>query len=42
MASDQTPESYQQLAGASPDGTGVFLRVDASGESTVQFEQNLS
>lgn len=42
MASDQTPESYRQLAAASPEGTGVFLRVEASGEATVLFEQNLT
>jgi hypothetical protein len=42
MASDQTPEGYKQLAAASPEGTAVFLRVDASGETTVLFEQNLT
>jgi hypothetical protein len=42
VASNQTPQKYQVLVRQGNNGTGVFLRVGASGETLVTFEPNLS
>jgi len=42
MASDQTPVKYKILAPQGRLGTGVFLRIGASGDTLVSFEPNLT
>jgi hypothetical protein len=42
MASDQTRQQYVEQINSEEQGTGVFLRIGASGDTTVSFRQNLS